>query len=102
VLEAISDEASLELFKLIAITNGTSKAIRSNIKITRKQYYSRLSKLLQSGLIKRKNSRYCLTTFGMIIYQVHKKIENELAELEACHHAFDDASEIGIRGRNFI
>jgi hypothetical protein len=78
VLEAISDDASLDLFKLIAITNGTSDVLRSNMNITRKQYYSRLFKLIHCGLIKRHDNRYCLTALGRVTYDAQTTIENAL------------------------
>ncbi|HJS82473.1 MAG TPA: hypothetical protein VJ742_06515 [Nitrososphaera sp.] len=78
ILDAVSDDASIELFKLIALTNGTSDVIRSNMKITRKQYYSRLFKLVQCGLIKRKDNKYFLTTLGRVMYEAQATIENAL------------------------
>jgi predicted transcriptional regulator len=79
VLQAVSDDASLELFRLVALTNGTSEVIRSNMKITRKQYYSRLYKLVQCGLIKRKDNRYFLTTLGKVMYDAQGTVENALS-----------------------
>lgn len=78
VLNAISDDASLELLKLVALTNGSSDILRSNMKITRKQYYSRLFKLVQSGLICRRDNRYCLTTLGRVMYDAQGTIEKAL------------------------
>lgn len=80
VLDAVSDDASLELFRLVAVTNGTSDIIRGNMKITRKQYYSRLFKLLQCGLIKRKDNRYFLTTLGKVMYDAQRTIESALSD----------------------
>jgi predicted transcriptional regulator len=78
VLNAVSDNASLELFKLVALTNGTSDVLRRNMNITRKQYYSRLSGLAHCGLIKRKDNKYFLTTLGKVIYDAQATIENAL------------------------
>jgi DNA-binding HxlR family transcriptional regulator len=78
VLDAVSNDASLELFKLVAITNGTSGILRSSMKITRKQYYSRLFKLVQCGLVKRKDNKYFLTTLGKVMYDAQATIENAL------------------------
>ena len=79
VLDAISDEASLELFKLVALTNGTSDVFRSRMNITRKQYYSRLYKLIHCGLIKRKDNQYFLTALGRVMYDSQTTIENALS-----------------------
>jgi predicted transcriptional regulator len=78
VLNAVSDNASLELFKLVALTNGTSDVLRRNMNITRKQYYSRLSRLVHCGLIKRNDNKYFLTTLGKVIYDAQATIENAL------------------------
>ena len=78
VLDAISDDASLELFKLVARTNATSDVLRSNMEITRKQYYSRLFKLVHRGLIKRQDNKYCLTALGKVTFDAQTTIENAL------------------------
>lgn len=78
VLEAISDDASLELFKLIALTNGTSESLRSKMNITRKQYYSRLFKITRCGLVKKYDNRYVLTTLGNITFEAQATIERAL------------------------
>jgi len=79
VLGAISDEVSLELFNLVAITNGTSDILRSKMNITRKQYYSRLYKLVHCGLITRKENQYFLTALGRVMYDSQTTIENALS-----------------------
>ena len=79
VLGAISDDVSLELFKLIAMTNSTSEVLRSKMNITRKQYYSRLYKLIHCGLIKRRDNEYFLTALGRVVYDSQTIIENALS-----------------------
>jgi len=78
VLNAVSDDVSLELFKLVALTNGTSELLRSRMNITRKQYYSRLYNLVQCGLIKRKDGKYFLTALGRVMYDSQITIENAI------------------------
>lgn len=80
VLNAVSDDASLELFKLVALTNGTSELLRSRMDITRKQYYSRLHNLIQCGLIKRKDRKYFLTALGRVMYDSQITIENAIKD----------------------
>jgi predicted transcriptional regulator len=75
VLASISDNQSLELFRLIAVTNGTSETLRTKINLTRKQYYSRLSRMTKAGLVKRKNGRHSLTAFGKVVYDAQTTIE---------------------------
>jgi hypothetical protein len=79
VLGAISDDVSLELFKQVALTNGASDLLRSKMSITRKQYYSRLYKLIHCGLIKRKDNQYFLTALGRVMYDSQTTIENALS-----------------------
>ena len=70
VLKSISDEESLELFRSIALKDSDSESLRKKTKMTRKQYYSRMSRLMRTGLIKRKNGRHTLTAFGKVIYDI--------------------------------
>ena len=75
VLACISDKQSLELFRYIAVTNGNSENLRTKINLTRKQYYSRLSRMTKAGIVKRKNGRHSLTAFGKVVYDAQTIIE---------------------------
>jgi hypothetical protein len=79
VYGSLSDNISVGLFTTIAHERISSITLRNNVKITRKQYYSRLSKLINAGLIKRSNGRLILTAFGKLVYQVQKTIEDATA-----------------------
>jgi predicted transcriptional regulator len=68
VLKAISDEKSLELFRMVALTKQHSDILISKTKLTRKQYYSRMSTLMKAGLIEREEGKHTLTAFGRMIY----------------------------------
>ena len=68
ILNAISDDKSLLLFNTIAITNGETEIQVRKIGITLKQYYSRMAKLTEANLIRRKNGKYILTLVGRIVY----------------------------------
>jgi predicted transcriptional regulator len=70
VLKAISDKRSLELFGTVALTKPDTEILISKTKLTRKQYYSRMSSLMNAGLIKRKNGKHTLTAFGKVIYDI--------------------------------
>jgi predicted transcriptional regulator len=78
VLKSISDDESLELFRSIALKDSDSESLRNRTKMTRKQYYSRMSKLSKAGLIKRKNGKHTLTAFGRVIRDTHLTIENAM------------------------
>jgi predicted transcriptional regulator len=75
VLASISDKQSLELFRYIAVTNGNSENLRTKINLTRKQYYSRLSRMTKAGIVKRKNGKHSLTAFGKVVYDAQTIIE---------------------------
>ncbi len=79
VLDSVSNEAALELFRLVALSGGSSEVLRSKMKITRKQYYSRLFKLVHCGLIKKKDNQYFLTTLGKVMYDAQATIDNAIA-----------------------
>ena len=75
VLASISDKQSLELFRYIAVTNGDRENLRTKTNLTRKQYYSRLSRMTRAGIVKRKNGRHSLTAFGKVVYDAQTIIE---------------------------
>jgi predicted transcriptional regulator len=78
ILKSISDDESLELFRFIATNDSDSESLRNRTKMTRKQYYSRMSRLMKAGLIKRKNGKHNLTAFGRVIYDTQITIENAI------------------------
>ena len=75
VLTSISDKESLELFRYIATNNEDSEGLRTKTNLTRKQYYSRLSRMTKVGLVKRKKGKHSLTTFGKVVYDAQTIIE---------------------------
>jgi predicted transcriptional regulator len=80
VLKTIADDKSLNLFNSIALSNSDSDILISTLHLTRKQYYTRLSALLKTGLVKREMSNYSLTTFGMILYHAQEIIGKALIQ----------------------
>lgn len=81
VLDAISDDKSLVLFNTIALSNSDGRDILiSKLKLTRKQYYSRISKLVKVDLVVRRNGKYFLTSLGKIVYDAQKIIGNAVGD----------------------
>ena len=77
VLRSISDDLSLDLYRTIAKSNNESgDDLLSKVKITRKQFYSRLSSLTKAGLVKRRQGKYSMTAFGKVVYDSERAIEN--------------------------
>jgi hypothetical protein len=75
-LAAISDDKSLFLFKAIAISSPDASSLRNKGKLTRKQFYTRISRLIKIGLAKRSSGKYFLTAYGSVVYDAQKIIEN--------------------------
>lgn len=73
----------MNLFKVVASTTDNGNI--TNVQLTRKQYYSRMSELMKTGLINRKKGKYFLTTFGKIVYDallnIQLKIEYALTNI---------------------
>jgi hypothetical protein len=65
ILKSISDDKSLSIFQLIA--NGETTNLKK-LDLSSKQYYSRISAMMETGLIKRRSGIYYLTPFGKVIY----------------------------------
>ena len=73
VIKLISDDKSLLIFKTIFLASGdSSENLRTQLKLTRKQYYSRISRLTKAGLVKRQKGRYFVTAFGRVIYDAQR------------------------------
>lgn len=79
ILRTIADDKSLALFKTIAQGTIDSENLKDKTKLTRKQYYSRLSRMTKAGLVRKKSGKYLLTTFGKIVYDAQTTIETALA-----------------------
>ena len=77
-LKRISDDKSLTLFNSIAISNGEAYIPIKEMNLTTKQYYSRISGLLNSGLIKRHKGKYSLTLLGKVVYDAQMIIGKAL------------------------
>jgi predicted transcriptional regulator len=75
IMHALSNDGSILLFDTLAIADGKSDLLISKLNLTRKQFYSKMSRLIECGLVQRKNGRYILTSFGKIIYSVKMTIK---------------------------
>lgn len=78
VLEAVSDKRASNILKSIASADSNSDILITELKLTRKQYYSRMSSLIKAGLVKRQRGRYLLTAFGKVIYSAHTNLEAKI------------------------
>ena len=79
VLKKMSDDRALTIFNSIAVSNGHGDIHLREMNLSTKQYYSRLSGLMDAGLIRRDNGKYSLTLVGKIVYDAHLKIGKALS-----------------------
>ncbi|MEP6576844.1 MAG: hypothetical protein ABJB85_10485 [Nitrososphaerota archaeon] len=102
ILEAISDVKSLKLFNTIATKGGNSEDLSVQLKLSRKEYYSRMSRLMKTGMVKRKNGKHFLTAFGKVIYNAQvtvKKAVESYWKLKAID-SIDLSDEITVKERD--
>ena len=78
ILKRISDEKTLALFNSIAISKGDGSVILRKYNLTVKQFYSRISGLIDTGLIKRYKGKYSLTLLGKVVYDSQMIISKAL------------------------
>lgn len=78
VLRTISDDRSMDLFRTIAQNSIDSESLKNKTKLTRKQYYSRLSRMTKAGLVRKKSGKYTLTAFGKVVYDSQVTVDNAL------------------------
>ena len=75
IFNSLSDEQSVMLFTTIATKSISSVELRSKISLTRKQYYSKLSRMVRVGLIKRRSGKLVVTTLGKIVYELQTVVQ---------------------------
>ena len=75
ILHSISNGKSLDLFRSIAKGSVESEVLKETQGLSRKQFYTRTSQLLQAGLIQRSKGSFSLTSLGIIVYHAQLVIE---------------------------
>lgn len=68
VLEAISDNKSLEIIRDIAKGSVESEVLKQRAGMSKKQYYTRTKQLMNTGIVKRVKGKFSLTNFGVVVY----------------------------------
>ena len=81
IFKALSNEHGLSLLRAIAVERREPDVLRADLKLTSKQYYSRISALTKSNLVQKKGGMLTLTSFGKLVYEAHKTIEKGLEDL---------------------
>jgi predicted transcriptional regulator len=54
--------------------------LRRQIRLTRKQFYSRLARMKEAGLVRKKSGKYTLTTFGKVVDRLQGTIDKALSD----------------------
>jgi hypothetical protein len=80
ILDAISDKKASNIFKRISSGKPNSDVLITQLRLTRKQYYSSMSRLTQTGLVKRQNGKYYLTAFGKVIHYAYVNFETKIQD----------------------
>jgi hypothetical protein len=78
VLKKISDDKTLTLFNSIAGADGDKNIPLKEMNLTTKQYHTRISGLLNAGLVKRHKGKYSHTLLGKIVYDTQLTIGKTL------------------------
>ena len=79
ILKKIQHDKALILFNSIAVSDGDRYIPLREMDLTTKQYYSRISGLLDVGLIRRHKGKYSLTLLGKVVYDAQMTIGKTLA-----------------------
>jgi hypothetical protein len=74
----VSDDKALILFNYIAVSDGDRYIPLREMNLTTKQYYSRISGLVNVGLIRRDKGKYSLTLLGKVVYNTQMTIGKAL------------------------
>jgi hypothetical protein len=78
IFNVLADERTNDIFNLIAKGyEDDGFNIKSRLQLTRKQYYSRFSKLTEAGLVEKAKRKYHLTSLGKVAF--HSNILMEVA-----------------------
>jgi predicted transcriptional regulator len=78
ILETIYDLKTSNIFRTVASKQSSSDILISELRLTRKEYYARISRLVKAGLVKREKGKYLLTSFGRVIYSAYLDLETRI------------------------
>ena len=82
VLLSLADEHAYRLFQRVAAGQIHHDELRTgSSELTKKQYYSRLSRLINSGLIARRDGVYSLTAFGKVVLNSMTQVERAVNDV---------------------
>jgi hypothetical protein len=79
ILHAIADEKALILLNTIGAKDYDSEDLVSVLNLSRKEFYSRVSRFVKAGLVRRVRGKYSLTLFGRLVKEVETIIQDALS-----------------------
>lgn len=103
IFRSIADDESLPLLNIIALSDPESRSLRRKTYFSRREYYSRIDKLTNYGLIRRRHGGYCLTPVGTVVYAIGLMIGravNNFWQLKALD-CIEEINEIKDNERDF-
>ena len=80
IFKVLGDNVSLRLFRLASIGINPTSEFMQKTGLTRKQFYSRLQKLVKLGLVQKSQGAYILTTLGTVVQNIQLKPLEELVD----------------------
>jgi predicted transcriptional regulator len=81
VLDAISDNISFNMFKIVRNNVKDPESLRDELNISAKQSYDRIVKLIDTGLVKRNDGCYSITSFGRLVFHAQAKVAKAIENL---------------------
>ncbi len=101
VLQAISDKYAFNIIKTLesTIREYDSSSIMEELKLSKKQLYSKIVSLSNAGIVRRNNGVYHLTLFGNLILNSLRlvedgiKIYSKLKAIDAIAHSKKEISK---------
>jgi hypothetical protein len=76
VLRRLSDRKTERVFKTISTNDDlTSETLMAKLGLSKRQYYDRISKLVEVGLIRRHKGKYKISSFGKVVLNLQKVAE---------------------------
>ena len=78
ILSLIAERKCSTIFRTIGEQNEPTELQITKLDMTRKQFYARISQLLQNDLVKKIHGKYELTLFGKVVFGIENKIQHSI------------------------
>ncbi|MEM2759688.1 MAG: hypothetical protein QXU32_07435 [Nitrososphaerales archaeon] len=78
IFDILADEITIKMFKSAETGFRARGNLAGKLKITKKQYSTRLHKLVHTGLIHKRSGVYVLTALGEIVDKVLLRVSDEI------------------------